>query len=370
MTLGFRPLGSNRWRLATHIPRLTRLTSVGGVAISMRDAAILGAAFMMAASLSAKSDARMPIPTIFAPGVISGGAIDGAPTFSPDGKTLFFERTNSRWTAILTSRRNRGAWSTPILAPFSGATSDQQPCFSPDGIFLIFVSSRSSAGGKPTSHLYRVDRTSSGWSEPVELSPRVNISSRVFKPSVAANGDLYFMSDVGAGGAPVWRLFRARSGSNGFERSEQLTFTQDGDVDPFIAPDQSYLIFSSNSRAGSNDTHEHLYLVRSEEGGWGRVERIRYDGDDWGADDGEAQVSPDGSTLYFTSTRIIPMPKVRTRQTAIEALRRMNSWDNSNSNVWSLPLSRYLDSASVSRAAGGRSASKVRPGELRLVRKT
>ena len=36
-----------------------------------------------------------PVPEIFAPGEISGPANDGAPTFSPDGNTLFFTRSTA-----------------------------------------------------------------------------------------------------------------------------------------------------------------------------------------------------------------------------------------------------------------------------------
>jgi hypothetical protein len=69
---------------------------------------------------------------------------------------------------------------------------------------------------------------------------------------------------------------------------------------------------------------------------------LRYEGDDWGADDGEANVSPDGATLYFTSGRQPPPSKARTLPEMRAAFRRMAVWDNSNANVWTLPLAPYL----------------------------
>ena len=287
----------------------------------------------------------MPAPVLFAPGVISSGANDGAPTFAPDGRTLYFERTNGKWAAILESRWVNGAWSTPKLAPFSGTASDQQPAFAPDGSYLVFVSSRplSAANGsepKFASRLFRVDRTGRGWSEPVELPATVNISNRVYKPSIARNGDLYFMSDIGPGGTPHWRLFVARHTGDGYATAEPLAFSgpDDNDVDPFIAPDQSYVVFSSNTRGDIHDGHEHLFLATRTGPGWSNVMPIRYDGDTAGSDDGEAQVSPDGRTLYFTSSRVTPMARVRTRTETQEGLRRMAAWDNSNNNVWTLPM--------------------------------
>ena len=58
---------------------------------------------------------------IFAPGVISGPANDGSPSFMPDGKTLFFTRSGSSAGTIMESRLVDGHWTTPEIAPFSGA---------------------------------------------------------------------------------------------------------------------------------------------------------------------------------------------------------------------------------------------------------
>ncbi|WP_171883305.1 PD40 domain-containing protein [Mesorhizobium loti] len=285
-----------------------------------------------------------PQAEIFMPGIISGGANDGAPTFSPDGSTLYFERTNGRWAAILVARKKGSGWGRPKLAEFSGHFSDQQPAFSPDGKYLIFVSTRpreSECVGCPkdVSHLYRVDRTPTGWTAPHELPPEVNFRDRIFKPSVAANGDLYFMADIGASGTK-WRLFRSRRGGAGYAAAEALEFSgeNDGDVDPYIARDQSFVIFSSNHRGDRPDGHEHLYIVRRQSDGWSAAEQLHYEGEGpW--DDGEASVSPDGQWLYFTSARTVAGRKERGRAAALRDLSAIERWDNSNNNVWRVSIS-------------------------------
>src|SRR5260370_1327203 len=153
-------------------------------------ATLIATALLVPVAARSDTGPSRPAPQIFAAGLISAGAEGGAPTFSPDGRTLYFERTNSKWSAILESHLTRGQWTKRVLAAFSGATSDQQPSFSPDGRYLIFVSSRpspSSAGEEPkfANHLYGVDRTALGWSAAIELPAEVNISARVFKPSIA-----------------------------------------------------------------------------------------------------------------------------------------------------------------------------------------
>lgn len=71
--------------------------------------------------LAQTPEAQLPVPEVFAPGIISGPANDGAPTFSPDDKTLFFTRSAARWSIILESHQTAdGSWSTPVVAPFSG----------------------------------------------------------------------------------------------------------------------------------------------------------------------------------------------------------------------------------------------------------
>ncbi|HET6971437.1 MAG TPA: hypothetical protein VFH92_09955, partial [Phenylobacterium sp.] len=130
-----------------------------------------------------------PTPQIFAPGVISGPSNDGAPTFSPDGRTLLFERSYANSTAIFEAHRTGAGWSRPQVAAFSGPSSDQQPSFSPDGRYVVYASSRlrpstTQPGGPPEvyTHLWRVERRGQGWSEPERLPDTVNISRRMFKP--------------------------------------------------------------------------------------------------------------------------------------------------------------------------------------------
>src|SRR5271156_4427821 len=74
-----------------------------------------------------------PAPELFSPGVISGPANDGSPTFAPDGNTVYFTRSTAAWGVILESHKSQGKWSEPQVAPFSGEWSDSSPGMAPDG---------------------------------------------------------------------------------------------------------------------------------------------------------------------------------------------------------------------------------------------
>ena len=298
------------------------------------------------------------VPTVFAPGVISGPANDGAPTFTLDGKTLYFARSGGSWGFIMESHLINGVWAQPKIASFSGLWSDLQPTLSPDGKRLVFVSYRpketvrnskatpNQPNNKPgVAALWEITRAGQGWSEPMRLPETVNISPRVFKPSIAADGSLYFMAKTND--SKTFRLFRAQYKDGTYGQSVPLSFSDGNttDVDPEVAPDESFLIFSSAGRAAAEDSHEHLYIVFKEGLSWGTVQPLRYAGDyeKNPSDDGEANLSPDLQTLYFNSSRTTPIRANRTKEEAALDFERLNLWDNSNSNVWMIPLAPWLN---------------------------
>jgi len=302
----------------------------------------------------------LPAPAIFAPGVISGPGNDGTPTFSPDARTLYFYRygTSPDSAVILRSHHTAAGWSKPVAAPFSGPASDRQPALSPDGRKLVYASRRLLPAGRgeplrPVTHLWRVIRTMSGWSAPEQLPDTVNISERMHNPSLAANGDLYFTcpTDQPPGQELGWGLYRAAYRNGQYDPPQRLTFSG-GDLldadDPAIAPDQSYLIFGSHG-LHSPPGREHLFIAFRTGTSWAPPAQIRYKGDDWpdanGNGDGEPQISPDGKTLYFDSSRSVPIDPDRSRSQFPANVERLNTWDNGSSNVWSLPLKPLLDAA-------------------------
>jgi len=325
--------------------------------MSLQRCLVLTIALTSSACLADATQPPLPAAEIFAPGIISGPANDGAPTFSPDGNTLFFTRSTAQWTVITESHHIDGQWTRPTLAPFSGEWPDSSPAMSPDGSYIVFQSTRPKIPltdatkpkpGQPipgiASNLWRVDRVATGWSEPKRLPDEVNIPGlSIWKPSIAADNTIYLTGIDPKGNK---RIYSAACKNGAYQPAEPLPFS-DGtlqDVDPEIAPDGSFLVFVSAGRLPGNNK-DRLFFVLKNGDAWGPVTPLRYAGDDkpYGpSTDDEPRLSPDHRTLYFSSDRVVPVHFPRTHQQAQKDLERLDLWDNSNSNVWYIPITPAL----------------------------
>ena len=221
-------------------------------------------------------------PVLFAPGVISGPANDGAPTFSPDGNTLYFARANNSWGFILESHKVAGKWLAANRGdPFSGQWSDQQPAFSPDGRHLVFMCPcvllplrlRPEWSSAAAAAIWQVDQSRLvGWSEPRRLPDTVNLSALACS-SLRLPPTAVFTFMAQTANAKTWRLYRSQFSKGAYLQGRaafRLVTATAADVDPQIAPDESFLIFSSAGRATSDDSHEHLYITFQNRHGLGR----------------------------------------------------------------------------------------------------
>ncbi|MBS0199559.1 MAG: PD40 domain-containing protein [Proteobacteria bacterium] len=309
---------------------------------------------VLLAGITALASAATMRPVVFAPGAISAGAHDSAPAFDPSGKVVYFGRSSPVQSVILVSRLGSdGKWSQPEIAPFSGRWHDMEPAMSTDGGYLVFVSNRPDRDDAPPvdghfngnrqkgGRLWRVDRHGDGWGTPHLLPAQVNVSTTVFAPSIAGDGSLYFMTPDSASGK--FRLFRAQAIANGFAAAVALPFS-DGrqtDVDPAVAPDESFLVFGSGRIAGRSID---LFVVFRDGKGWGTPIPLGDDVNSPGSD-AEPRLAPDGQQLYFSSERSEPVVYPRTRQQAERDLARMNAGDNGNYNIWQVPLTPLLEHA-------------------------
>ncbi|GAA0707856.1 hypothetical protein [Dokdonella soli] len=289
--------------------------------------------------------AASPEPEIFAPGVISGPAKEDSAAFTPDGNAVYFDRSQWPNAFIMVSHREHGTWSTPRIAPFSGQWLDHDPAMAPDGSFLVFASSRpSTEGGAPVKgagNLWRVNRQGDGWSAPVRLPDTINSSPKTYAPSVAGDGSLYFQQTDEATGE--FHIFRSQYREGGYAPPVRVALGDAGthELDPAIAPDESFIVFDSNDPAKPG--RDRLFIAFREGDHWGKPTDLGNAVNAAGSGPWGAHLGADHRTLYFSSDRTLPIAFPRSREQAEKDLARMQAWDNGNENLWSVSLAPWLD---------------------------
>jgi len=247
-------------------------------------------------------------PELYGAGLFSTGQWDFFMAFAPDQRRVLFCRANDDFSSyeIYETELENGRWRAPVKPSFAQSWSNADPHFSPDGRTVVFISNRPGPGESDASEHYDIWSVSvdpNGFGEPHRLAaPIGSADADEWSPSVAANGDLYFGSDRprGKGGLD---LYVARWVNGAYQQPENLGATINtaaNEVEPWVAPDGSYLIFSATERPDSTGRYD-LYLSRRVGDTWQRPQPLA--SINTRAAEFNQSVSPDGRWLYFSSTR-------------------------------------------------------------------
>jgi CubicO group peptidase (beta-lactamase class C family) len=218
-------------------------------------------------------------PEVFAPGIVSTELRDWTGNFTPDMKEYYFTRLDSKnrksTTVFFKFENNR--WNKRVLDSRMGGS------ISPDGKTMY--------SGKQ----YR-ERINDGWSELRTLgSPFEDFSIMTLK--VSSKGT-YVFDEMSRNGNGLLRYSRLVNGKREAPRPfSKAINTGTWTAHPFIAPDESYIIWDSENEGGYGGVD--LYIsFRQKDGSWGEAinfgDKVNTDGPDSGG-----FVSPDGKYLFF-----------------------------------------------------------------------
>lgn len=218
------------------------------------------------------------IPEVFAPDIVSKEHQDWTGRFTPDMKEYYFTRNNSKYrtsTKILFKSENN-QWRETVLDPRIGGS------ISPDGKTMH-------SGNK-----YR-ERNDNGWSELKSLGPPFE-DIPIMVLTASAKGT-YFFDEFKRDVTGDIRYSRLVDGKHEEPRLLNKSINSGKSFHPFIAPDESYLIFDSKRENGFGDSD--LYIsFRQQDGSWSDAinlgDKINTEGPDTGG-----VVSPDGKYFFF-----------------------------------------------------------------------
>jgi hypothetical protein len=244
---------------------------------------------------------------LFAPGIISTTSFEhSAPAFSPDGKTVLWTimEMPSYHTILLEMNYENGKWSSRHSPSFTDTTANTvYPSFSPDGKHLYFSSDRKVSMNDTSikgNRLWKVEKNENGWAAPILLDTVVSKGGE-YASSVAENGNLYFT--YGPHRSPDWNIYMSEKKNDKFSKPIKLTINSTGYEDgPFISPDESYLIFESDSGENIKGGTDLFICFKNKDGQWSKPKNM---GSKINNSSFErfARVSPDGKYLFFGSNR-------------------------------------------------------------------
>lgn len=258
-------------------------------------------------------------PVVFAPDIVSSKLLEhSAPVFTPDGNNVYWwgnkppKADNEKWSSWgLTMKRVENRWTKPVkYNQFYGT-----PVFSADGkkaYYSDYLPGDGSQKRNPMDKdIWLVEKQGDEWGEAkcihlVERYPEIKWAGFPTQISIADNGNLYFIGYL-KGTLNNFGIYRTRLINGKFTKPELLPSSINMlnylNWTPFIATDESFLIFSSN-RNEKNDKWGDLYISYhdKENNKWSEpinmgspintIQQERLPG-----------LSPDGKFLFFTRPR-------------------------------------------------------------------
>lgn len=198
------------------------------------------------------------IPKVFAQGVISteDGAEFGS-VFSKDGSEFYYGVDLEGRAEIRYTKLDNGKWNTPQRIIYDDKFSYNDPFLSPDETRLYYISDMPK-NSKDTINDYDIwysIKEEDQWSAPINAGTEINTDRNEFYISFTEGGAMYFASHRGKELERTHDLdiYRSEYKQGAFQTPEKLSSAinsrgYEGDV--FIAPDESYIIFSAARRSG------------------------------------------------------------------------------------------------------------------------
>jgi hypothetical protein len=222
----------------------------------------------------------------FAPAIFKE-EMHAPPIFTPDGREVYWSLMDSR--GLMFMKIENSVWTDPAPAPFDRGGQGDSPFINSDGTRLLYVSA-----GLTNEIIKQMERQEDGWGSPEMLPEEVNSHGAHWQASMADNGNLYFGSE----GEIFFAEFVNGSYAQALELNSSINTTDAHEGSPFVAPDESYLIFDR----APNSSYADLFITfRNDAGEWD--DPVALEALNSGLHELYANVSPDGRFMIFLSNR-------------------------------------------------------------------
>ena len=266
-----------------------------------------------------------PTPELFAPDIMDAPVgYHSTLAFSPDLSEAYWSPME-REHSLVFSRMVDGRWTVPQVEDFGFERGVGDAAFYPGGDRLYFLSFQPPVPGAPEKErIWFAERAEDGWTKPRLIDDIILAHPVHWVFSFAQNGNLYFTSEMEGvrGGQDI---YVARFNGETYLPPEDIGNAINGDgldMAPFVAPDESYLIFTRSDK----DTRKSDIFIsfKDSNGAWMKAVSM---GDEINSEANElcASVTPEGRYLFFVSQKNGLMNKIYwVDAQIIESLRPQN----------------------------------------------
>jgi ankyrin repeat protein len=236
-------------------------------------------------------------PVLFAPGFISTSQNNERDiAFSADHTEIYFTRWLGGDWDIMVIQKEGANWNLPEKTSFSSPQMEAEAYFTPDEQRLFFISNRPATEDGPAQdwEIWYIKRAAGDWSPAALLGGPFKGG---FYTTFTRNGTMYLTLDG--------NLCKATAQGDGFEDPVTLpeAVNASGGYNSFVAPDESYLIFSTQ-REGDGFGDGDLYIsFRNPDDTWTEALNMGPTVNSF-ARDYCPSISPDGKYFFFASRRL------------------------------------------------------------------
>lgn len=196
-------------------------------------------------------------PTLFASGLVSTeGQTEFGSVFSKDGKVFYYAAEPNGKAEIRSIRFKNNAWGKSEVVLIHNRYGYNDPFLSPDEKRLYFISDRAldGKGDNKDYDIWYIEKKGDRWSEPINAGDKINSSKNEYYISFTKTGTMYFSSNRNTlEGTNNYNVYSSESIKGEFQTPVKLCNSINSDfyeADVFVAPDESYLIFSADKPGG------------------------------------------------------------------------------------------------------------------------
>ena len=266
-------------------------------------------------------------PQVFAPNFISKkDESEFGSIFSKNGNEFFYAVNVKGKSEIRYTKLKKGNWIKPKTIISHRKYSFNDPFLSPDEDKLFYISDKP-LNKKDTTNDYDIwfsKRNGKKWSRPINAGVNINTERNEYYISFASNGTMYFASNKNKAikRKHDFDIYSSKYIDNKFQTPIKLSDainTRGYEADVFVAPDESYLIFSAARRSGFGKGD--LYIsYKDASGNWtksknmgGVINSKNHELCPFVTKDGKFLFYTSNEDIYWVSTEIIESLKQKMR---------------------------------------------------------